>query len=120
MKKIISFILTLSFVLTLFASCTGNKKSDDGNTPPTDNSYKVNLDGYKIIRSYSAGSDAQADFADFRDLLTEKTGIEKFIFAYDLDLEDDGGCEILLGKTNRKESTDAYDLLASKTKRKPS
>ena len=116
-KKTLSTVLLISMLLSLLCACKGGKSEPKNDDPKSDSSYKLNIDGYKIIRAYSSSADLHSSFGNLRDALIEKTGIEKFVFAYDLDLEDEGGCEILLGKTNRKESIDALNELSEKTKK---
>ncbi len=116
-KKTLLTLLLISMLLSLLCACKGGKSEPKNDDTKSDSSYKLNIDGYKIIRAYSSSADLHSSFGNLRDALIEKTGIEKFVFAYDLDLEDEGGCEILLGKTNRKESIDALNELSEKTKK---
>lgn len=107
-KQVLSILLILSALVTLLISCTENKNKEK------DDSYKVSLEGYKVIRTYDGSIELQTLFGRLRDALVEKTGVKKLTFAHDLNIEEDSGYEILLGQTNRKASKDALAELSDK------
>lgn len=127
MKKIISSLLALVMLLSVpaFFSCdSGNlpEGTDSGSTTTAlttaaEDTGKLDLTGYTLIRPMNATEPEKALYASFYASLKKKTGL-KLRFTDDFVREGteftEAEYEILLGKTNREESEKALkDLRGS-------
>ncbi len=108
--KIISALLVLCMLLTVFASCK-NGSTDSPTQPVTtggentdgDSLKELNISGYKIIRADSTSANVGSALPKLKAVIKEKTGAELGAVSMDVDTQPSGG-EILVGKTNRAES----------------
>ncbi len=108
MKRIICAIFVAVMVLSLFAACKNptKEKADDTEKPTG-----FDISGYTIVRSDAAAPSFYSYTSNFKKCLFNYTGADLSV-AIDSDVKSaDENKEILLGKTNRKESLDAYALL---------
>ena len=117
MRKIVSFITVIAFVLGLFAGCSGDSSdsssSEQGTGASKGDIVYVNADGdavYRVIRPQeSDGSNAaQKVFKAFKDLGIRMVSTTDWEDGTDM-------FEILVGNTNRQETETAKNLLIEKT-----
>lgn len=120
MKKIISLLLITALMLSALSllSCNGGGSPEDSGTlaPPisetttTEETSKIDLSGYTIVRPMNVSDADKKLFASFYSALEKKTGL-KLTFTDDFVREGteftEAECEILLGNTNREESAEA-------------
>ena len=121
MKRLLIFALVCVMLVALLASCNKNNTPDDTTpddeqqqvveTTPTPVTY-ISLDDYSIIRADTTGQKVTNASGIFRRTLIEKLGKEikiesDWVKNYTQTTIENDEYEILLGKTNRKESKDA-------------
>ena len=114
MKKIISAILLLCTILTLLAACTGENQ-DNGNNDPTtpdngDSIKGIDIRDYTIVRPDGAGDLLMKYVPLFQSELLRYTKADLAV-STDYETTGEGVKEILLGNTNRAESTAASEAL---------
>ncbi len=119
LRTILAVLLLLAMTLTALVSCAGgsDKKKDDGNS--SDDTAKVpgiNLSEYKLVRPYSASASVIGITSALKKDIAEFTKADLPV-RVDIDETDKSGYEILVGKTDREESTQLLETLSSKTKK---
>ncbi len=130
--KLISLMLALLMVVTVFAACdkgddsetpesettTSNQNSGNENDAPA-NAYTADTEGavdlseYAIIRPADIDGDGTKAVATFANYLKEYCGVD-IVNKKDNTVANKSGKEILIGLTDRQESIDAYKNLKSK------
>lgn len=122
MKKFTSLLTVIALLISMLSlfACTGGSPEDSGTDAPTssvttaEEAKKIDLSGYVIVRPEKATDSERALYASFFSSLTKKTGINITIkddFLREGTEFAEAEYEILLGKTNRKESAEALDGL---------
>ena len=119
LRTILAVLLLLAMTLTALVSCAGgsDKKKDDGNS--SDDTAKVpgiNLSEYKLVRPYSASASLIGITSALKKDIAEFTKADLPV-RVDIDETDKSGYEILVGKTDREESTQLLETLSAKTKK---
>lgn len=111
-KKLLCLLLICAMTFTLFVAC---KKDEEGTPPPEQpTTTEINLSEYTMIRSTKNGSDVTDSATDLADAVTKALGT-KFTLKRDMDVEANADAkEILIGQTNRDESTQALTDLGDK------
>ncbi len=130
MKKILSLLLVLIMILALFSACAnssnkknnGDDKKDNSSTDDKNNEnkeepiYEIDISNHQIIRQQESSPAYSGAFTRLRNSLSDNLGISANI-TKDSDDSKTDDAEILIGKTNRKESTTALEFLSSKYKK---
>ncbi|MBO4355656.1 MAG: hypothetical protein J5850_02240, partial [Clostridia bacterium] len=118
MKRFIAIVL-IAAMLSLFAGCgnsDSSKVTDATTTTVTDSIIEdnsLNFEDYRLTYSAGISKNAQDGLSAFKKAIREYTGID---MPSDHDRRNDeenseGIKEILVGKTNRKETQEALELL---------
>ncbi|MBQ8742025.1 MAG: exo-alpha-sialidase [Clostridia bacterium] len=108
MRRILSVIIAVCMIVSAFllASC-GDKKKDDKKDDPTHTG--LDISEYSIIRSDKSGAAFAKYVSNFHSMIEEYTG-KSLTVKFDGDYDPEPK-EILLGNTNRTESTEAFAQL---------
>ena len=115
-RKILSFVLALSMLITMLVSCTGsdNKKDDDKNNENNTNvdvDTLINIKDYKIVHPKRCVQNIEGVSRALKNEIKEYT---KADIAVVDESEAAQELEILIGLTERKESTALYESLTAK------
>lgn len=113
MKKLILFVLALSLIAALTASCSGKKDPAKDTGSSTDTETDTPADPFSVNGSYvTRGADAGAQMLT---LSREISSVVANLCGKTMMIREDsaaaGGAEILVGQTNRQETKDAAQLL---------
>lgn len=123
MKKSVALLLITALIISALSlfSCIGGSPEDSGTLAPpisetttAEESSKIDLSGYTIIRPMIVTDAEKSLYASFYSALSKKTGL-KLTFTDDFVREGteyaEAEYEILIGKTNREESAEAINGL---------
>ena len=123
LRTILAVLLLLAMTLTALVSCAGGsdnsdkkKDNEDKGSDDTVEIPGINVSEYKLVRPYSASVSVIGITSVLKDDIAEFTKVDLPV-RIDVDETDKSGYEILVGKTDREESTQLLETLSAKTKK---
>jgi len=105
-KRIIAIILALTFCALAFVSCSKDKNKEEETTPNVEETLTDELKNYTIIRSEEQ-SEVSAKCMTLSGAITELIGDKINVRNDESEAADDSKYEILVGDTNRAQSSEA-------------
>ncbi len=111
--EIILILLTLSLTLTSFISCSDKEKQEE-NTP------LYSIEGYSIVRADASGNQTKECTKALKAAIKDTLGLSLTVISdwvKDESEIDKSAKEILVGKTNRAESSAALEKLSGKVEK---